>query len=61
MTGVPPFMDEQPLLAVETAVIAGRRAARADDPMTRHDDGDRVGPVRQSDCTARPTSAELLS
>src|SRR5664280_2717482 len=38
----PPLVLQQPLLAVETAGVAGERAIAADDTMTRNDDGDGV-------------------
>ena len=40
------FMLEQPFLAKKTTGIAGERAVRSDDPMTRHNNGDRIRAVR---------------
>ena len=45
-------MFEQPLLAKKATGIAGEPAVRSDDPMTRHNNGDRIRAV----CGAhRPT------
>jgi hypothetical protein len=40
------FMLEQPLLAKKATGIAGEPAVRSDDPMTRHNNGDRIRAVR---------------
>ena len=39
------LLGEEPRLAGELATVVGEPAARADDPVTGQDDGDRVGPV----------------
>ena len=39
-------MFEQPLLAKKATGIAGEPAVRSDDPMTRHNNGDRIRAVR---------------
>ena len=38
-------MGEQPPFAVDAAAIAGKACIRADDPVARNHDGDRVGAV----------------
>lgn len=38
-------MVEQPSLARKAAAIASERAVRADDAMTRHNNGDGIRPV----------------
>ena len=45
-------MFEQQLLAKKATGIAGEPAVRSDDPMTRHNNGDRIRAVRGAD---RPT------
>src|SRR5207244_2095435 len=42
------FVIEQPSFAFYAAAIAGERAVRADHPMTRHDDANRIGPIGQT-------------
>src|SRR4029077_1871438 len=45
---------------VEAAGEARQRAVRADHPVTRHDDRDRVAPVRRTDRPRLATVAETL-
>src|SRR3984957_18775252 len=42
-------MREQPTLAMEPAAITCQRSVRADQAMAWHDNGNRIGAVRQSD------------
>ncbi len=53
-----PFVVEQPALARKAAAITGQRTVAADDAMTRHDNGDRVGAVREADGARRGRLAE---
>ena len=47
--GVARLVGQQPLLGRQPAAVAGQRAVRADHPVARDDDRDRVLPVRQPD------------
>ena len=38
-------MVEQPLLAEKATGVAGKRAVRADDAMTRHNNGNGIRPI----------------
>src|SRR5579872_542301 len=55
------FVLEQPALALEAAAVAGERAGRADQPVTRNDDGDRVVAVGVPHRPRRARTAEVRS
>ncbi len=46
-------MVEEPGLDVETAGVSGERPVRPHHPMTRNDDGNRIGPIGSSDGSRR--------
>src|SRR6185312_9497110 len=49
--GVPAFVFDKPLLALESASIARERSIRTDHAMARYHDRNPIGSVRQADGT----------
>lgn len=54
------FQVQQGAFALQAAAVAREAAVRADHPVARHDDRDRVMPIGQSHRARGPRSADLL-
>ena len=52
-------MSEQPPFAVDATAIARKACIRADDPMARNHDGDRVGAVGEADGASGVRASQL--
>jgi len=53
------FMVQQPSFALHATAVSGQAPIRTDDAVTRHHDGNGIGPIRETNRAARFWAAQV--